>query len=874
MGLASTTTVRRKRLSEGVESLGVRYWQNFAVEDLMRDLTALIDELVLDAWQQHLGAHSDVALYAVGGYGRCEMHPGSDIDLLVLAARPEKLREPIEDFLRDVFDLNVEVGHSVRDVKSCLQQAKDDITVATALLERRFMAGDQRLVKKLDNKLQPDRIGSAEDFFRAKYLEQTTRHANYLDTDYNLEPNVKTSPGGLRDIHTALWVCLRQFATADPKQLVQLGVLTALEGKWLMEGRRFLWWVRFGLHLIAQRKEDQLRFAHQRELAQRLGFVDTDAKPGVESFMHHYYRHVLALTEVNDIIIQFFRERSDRPRRDKIETVSDDFVLRNKHIECKSPTIFRDNPASLLEMFVLIAHREDVVGVSASTIRLIRESLNLIDENYRQNPKHTQLFMRLLKAPYKVVTQLTRMRRYGVLARYIPEFGQIVGQMQHDLFHIYTVDAHTMMVIGNMRRFRYPEAKTQTPLAHHCVNNLPKPELLYIAGLYHDIGKGRGGDHSELGAVDARAFCLRHELNTSDTDMVCWLVEKHLYMSTVSQHQDIYDPEVVHEFAKEVRSEMRLNYLYALTVADINATNPTLWNSWRASLLRHLYNETTKALESGLASLPDRADAIRACQERALEQLTDNDTTFSKGAVQSLWSNLGEDFFLRHPPAHVATLTSRLLTEGAESGVFVHIDDTPSQSVGEGATLIYLMLQDRPGVFAAIAATLSRLNLSIVDASIHTSTSGRCFNALTVLDQDGEALASQSELRHRICAELGHTLGGSTLDIDSQERRISRQLKELTWPTEVRVTTQNDTTTISVLAADRPGLLALLGLLFVEMNLTLQSARITTLGERVEDIFVVRTTTGEALTNTEDMYTLQHTIRQRLDNELGKTIGT
>ena len=872
MNLASATAARRQRLTEVTKALAERYWQNHPVEELMDDLTSSVDELVLDAWQQHLSAHNDVALFAVGGYGRRELHPGSDIDLLVLAKRPEKLRTPIENFLRDVFDLNLEVGHSVRDVKGCLQQARADITVATALLERRVMAGDMTLVRKLDEKLKPDRVGSADEFFRAKYEEQTQRHDNYLDTDYNLEPNVKTSPGGLRDIHTALWICLRQFATTDTEQLVALGVLTDQERRWLEDGRRFLWWVRFGLHLIVGRKEDQLRFAHQRELAQRLGFVDTDAKSGVERFMHHYYRHVLALTEVNDIIIQFFRERSDKPRRDKVETINDDFVLRNKHIETQGEDVFRNNPAALLEMFVIIAHREDVEGVSAATIRLIRESLHLIDDSFRNKAEHTQLFMRLLKAPFNIVTQLTRMRRYGVLARYIPEFGQIVGQMQHDLFHIYTVDAHTMMVIGNMRRFRYPEAMQHAPVAHQCVQAIPKPELLYIAGLYHDIGKGRGGDHSELGAVDARLFCQRHQLNAADTDTVCWLVERHLYMSSVSQHQDIYDPEVVQDFAREVRSEMRLNYLYALTVADINATNPTLWNNWRASLLRHLFNETRKALKNGLASLPDRADAIKACQESTLERLQDaTDTTPQQ--INTLWQDLGEDLFLRHPPAQIAQLTEHLLEHNRADGVFVHLEDTPTQSASEGATLIYLMLADRPGAFAAIVTSLSKLNLSIVDASIHTSASGQCFNTVTVLNHAGEAIAEQDSLRQRICDSLRKSLNDETLDTAGEERRISRQLRELPWPTEVEVTTEDNLTTISILAADRPGLLAHLGLLFMELKLTLRSARITTLGERVEDIFIVQNERGEGLYDTEEIYTLQHTLRQRLDSELGKTIG-
>ena len=753
MNIASATAARRQRLAEVNTALAERYWQNHPVEELMDDLTSLVDELVLDAWQQHLGEQNDVALFAVGGYGRRELHPGSDIDLLVLAKRPEKLRTPIENFLRDVFDLNLEVGHSVRDIKGCLQQARADITVATALLERRVMAGDMALVGKLNEKLKPDRVGSADEFFRAKYEEQIQRHDNYLDTDYNLEPNIKTSPGGLRDIHTARWICLRQFAITDTEELVTLGVLSDLERRWLEDGRRFLCWVRYGLHLLAGRKEDHLRFVHQRELAQRLGFVDTDAKSGVERFMHHYYRHVLALTEVNDIIIQFFRERSDKPRRDKLETINNDFVLRNKHIETQGDDVFRNNPAALLEMFVIIANREDVEGVSAATIRLIRESLHLIDDSFRNNPGHTQLFMRLLKAPFNIVTLLTRMRRYGVRARYIPESGQIVGHMQHDLFHIYTVDAHTMMVIGNMRRFRYPEAMLHTPVAHQCVQAIPKPELLYIAGLYHDIGKGRGGDHSELGAIDARLFCQRHQLNSADTDTVCWLVERHLFMSSVSQHQDIYDPEVVQDFAREVRSEMRLNYLYALTVADINATNPTLWNNWRASLLRHLFNETRKALKNGLASLPDRAAAIKACQESALERLQE-DTDTPPQKINALWQDLGEDLFLRHPPAQIAQLTTQLLNHNRADEVFVHLEDTPTQSASEGATLIYLMLADRPGVFAAIVTSLSKLNLSIVDASIHTSASGQCFNTLTALNHAGEASAEHDSLRQRIRGSL------------------------------------------------------------------------------------------------------------------------
>ena len=739
MDLASATTARRQHLSEGASALAERYWQNHAVENLMGDLTDLVDSLVLDAWEQHLGDHTEVALFAVGGYGRRELHPGSDIDLLVLAAKPEKLRTPIEHFLRDVFDLNLEVGHSVRDVKGCLQQARGDITVATALLERRMMAGDLSLVSKLDQKITPDRIGTANDFFRAKYAEQTNRHDNYLDTDYNLEPNVKTSPGGLRDIHTALWICLRQFATTDTEELVALGVLSEVERRWLEDGRRFLWWVRFGLHLIVGRKEDQLRFVHQRELAQRLGFVDTDAKSGVELFMHHYYRHVLALTEVNDIIIQFFRERSDKPKRDNLEIINSDFALRNKHIETQGDEVFRNNPAALLEMFVIIAHREDVEGVSAATIRLIRESLHLIDDKFRNNPEHTQLFMRLLKAPFNIVTQLTRMRRYGVLARYIPEFAQIVGQMQHDLFHIYTVDAHTLQVVENMRKFRLPQAAEKFPVAAHIFNNLPKVELLYIAGLYHDIAKGRGGNHSELGKIDAVNFCERHQLSKWDTGLVSWLVDKHLLMSMTAQRKDTNDPAIIKEFAEQMGDKLHLDYLYAMTVADICATNPELWNSWRATLLRQLYTNTKKAFQLGLEKPINRQERIADKQQSARAKLLERG--LGANQIEIVWTKADDEYFVRESSANIIWHTEGIANfeneNKSEERPLILVQDMEENVEGEGATQVFIYANNADFLFANSTAAFEKLNLNIYGARVFTSANDHCMDTFTVLENTG-----------------------------------------------------------------------------------------------------------------------------------------
>lgn len=847
-----------------------RFWADEPIEELIAELSDGMDQTILELYADHLGERDDVALFAVGGYGRRELHPGSDIDLLLVANRPAKLKPQIEGFLRAVFDLNLEIGYAVRDLKSCRNECKQDITVMTAMLERRFLGGDERMVAKLDKVMDHPRLWPTEQFFRAKYDEQIHRHRDYDNIEYNLEPNVKTSPGGLRDIHTALWICKRHFNTTDPGALIDLGVLTAQEAMWLVEGRRFIWWVRFGLHVLAERKEDQLQFAHQRELAQRLGFVDTNGQRGVERFMHVYYRHVLALTEVNDILLQHFQENVLRKKNSAPISINERFQIVNGYMEITDPELFRRTPSALMELFVVMARRKDISGVRVNTIRAVRDSLDLIDEDFRNEPAHAQLFLDLLKAPYTIVSQLTRMRRYGVLARYLPEFGRVIGQMQHDLFHIYTVDAHTMAVIGNMRRFRYRASREEFPVAYHCVHAIPKVELLYIAGLYHDIGKGRGGDHSVLGAEDALQFCQRHKLNAADTELVCWLVKKHLYMSSVAQRQDIYDPDVVQKFAQEMKSEMRLDYLYALTVADINATNPTLWNSWRATLLRQLYTETRRALRHGIETLADKVTSVEACRESAQERLLSNSSTFNESQIQALWSSLGEDFFLRHSAPQVARLTSDILThrDGKEGErPFVAVHDTFGDLPGEGASKVYIYVADQPQLFAKTVHTLASFDLSVVDAIVHTDVSGMCFDTYTVLTDEGLALPADSKLRSAIAGKLSKVIADPNPALKPAQRRLPRRLRELAHPTEVTISNnpQGPGSSLTIIANDRPGLLATIAGIFVDLELQLLSAKIATLGERVEDTFVVTDAAGNAIAAGEASYTLQETIRQHID---------
>lgn len=864
-----TVAEARKRLQTHTDELAQRYWARDDVSALVADHTAVLDEIVRSFWEKHFAGVRAMALFAVGGYGREELHPGSDIDLLILGKSPRKHKAAIEAFLRDLYDLNIEIGHAVRTPKECRDVAAADITVTTALLEHRWLCGDAALTEQLVKALQSRKVWRSAEFFRAKRDEQSKRHARYDNVDYGLEPNVKSSPGGLRDYHTAMWVCLRHFGTADPAALVTLGALTAQEMTWLVEGRRFLWWVRFGLHLLAGRKEDRLQFEHQRELARRLGYADTEARLGVERFMHTYYRHVTYLREVNDILLQHFEEQIFNERADTIQPLTTRFQLRGDYIEAIDPAIFRKEPETLMDLFVVMANRRDIAGVRADTIRAIRDSLDVIDDDFRKNKQINAQFINLLKSPHMLVSTLTRMRRYGVLGRYIPDFGRVIGQMQHDLFHIYTVDAHTIQVIRNMRRFFYRSAEELYPVASHCVKKLPKIELLYIAGLFHDIAKGRGGDHSELGAIEVRDFCRQHGLSPDDTELVRWLVKKHLYMSSVAQREDIYDPDVVHEFAAEVKSERRLDYLYTLTVADINATNPKLWNSYRATLLRHLHGAARRALRRGLESPRDKQESITAARDSAREKIMARMPTLSAEEVDAFLTSPSDDFFLRHSARHIANIAEQLIGKADITGVWL-TNITP-QVEEESVTEVYLYTKDRPGLFGASTIALDKLGLSVFEASINTDDTGTCFNTYVVLDRNNGAIEPASHAR------LAEQLRDIMLTVDEVKpgagRLLTRQNKQMSRSSQVTIERDEDglCSILTIHASDRPGLLAEIGRLFSEYDVEVQRARINTLGDRVEDIFDVVNPSGEPYSDA-DAYELSQTIRQLLDRHLSRAL--
>jgi [protein-PII] uridylyltransferase len=583
--------------------------------------------------------------------------------------------------------------------------------------------------------------------------------------------------------------------------------------------------------------------------------------------MHKYYRTVLALRELNDVLLQYLRQVILRESDEqKIVAINDRFQLRDNYIEAVHDKVFEERPSALLEIFVLMAQRPDIDGVHASTIRLLRANRHLIDDDYRKDPKNTQVFMKLMCQSGGLVEQLKRMTRYGILGLYLPEFGRVTGQMQHDLFHIYTVDAHTLKVVQNMCDFLLPSAKENFPVAAHVVTRLPKLDLLYIAGLYHDIAKGRGGDHSTLGAIDAEEFCQRHGVSPRETRLICWLVEQHLLMSAVAQKQDISDPDIIHKFALQVGDQLHLDYLYCLTVADINGTNKELWNTWRASLLRQLYLDTRRALRRGLENNIDKQDLIAETQQAAIRKLERKG--ISAARVTDIWGDMGEEYFLRESFKDIAWHTAAV-AEQQDDAPLILIKKTTSKELA-GATQIFVRSKERKNVFVAAATALDQLNLNIQDARIYQSNSGYTIDTFFVLNQDGEPLGSNPALLKSIHQALQDELRLADKYSEVITRRMPRRLKYFAMPT--RTSLSNDIISghsmLEVISPDRPGLLACIGRIFLQFDIQLQNAKIATLGERVEDIFFITDSDGNPLSDPQLCAQLQQEICEQLDKRV------
>ena len=843
------------------DRLDGRFREGADIRDLVHGRAWCLDRLLSVAWEQHDWPNGGVALLAVGGYGRGELHPHSDVDLLLLLEHDDDApyRESLTAFITFLWDIGLEIGHSVRSLSDCEREAEADVTVITNLLESRTVAGPERLRAAMKARLAPTRLWPADRFFEAKWQEQISRHHRFNNSEYHLEPNIKSSPGGLRDIQMIGWVAKRHFGSQRYEDLVANGFMNDPELRILSQGQAFLWQVRYALHMLTGRAEDRLQFDHQRTIAELFGFRDSPERLAVEQFMKRYYRHVTALAGLNDMLLQHFDE-AILHAGEELETtaLNDRFEIRGGYIQARSRTVFRDRPSALLELFLLMAEHPEIEGVRADTIRLIRDHRHLMDDLYRDDVRHQSLFMELLRSGGNVARQLRRMNRYGVLGKYLPEFGRAVGLMQHDLFHIYTVDAHTLRLLKCIHGFRKPEARDTFPVAAALIHQLPKLELLWIAGLYHDIGKGRGGDHSLLGARDVEVFAERHGLSTRDTRLVSWLVEHHLTMSMVAQKRDTTDPDVIADFARLVGDETRLDYLYVLTVADINATNPTLWNGWRASLLRQLHAETKRALRRGLENPLERDDWVNETRGEALSLLAAVGADMA--SVERLWESLGEEYFLQYAPSEIAWQTQGILAHGGSQLPLILIS-APVDDMAEGGTKVFIHTRSVDDLFAATAAALDQLGLSIHDARIATSSNDWTLNTFIVLDDHGQAIRDPDRIEE-IRAHLVEELDDPDDYPQIVTRHTPRQLRHFRVPTEVIIEQDpaNERTLLELIAPDRPGLLARVGQIFMEQDIALSAAKIATLGEKVEDVFFITDKAGRPLVDPER----QEQLRQRL----------
>ena len=828
----------RTALNEIGQTLLTQFKEHEEINGLVTRYTQAIDALLKRAWQYTLDDHADdLSLVAIGGYGRGELHPRSDIDLMVLGNEKtlEDTCEMIERFILFLWDIGLEVGHSVRTLNDCIEQSRADITVATNLMESRCLVGNHSLYDAMCRLTGPNHLWNGHEFFSAKLREQGVRHRKFHDSAYNLEPNVKEGPGGLRDIQVIGWVAKRHFGVNSFEELVEKGFLTTQELNAVTCGQSFLWRVRFGLHLLTQRREDRLHFDYQNALAEQLGYQDHAGHRAVEHFMKEYYLTIMELNRLNEMLLQLLQEEILYSNEAEVPTVINErFQVCHDFIEVRDKQVFKHEPAALLEIYLLLADHPDIKGVRANTIRLIREHLPLIDDAFRANPLHQELFIKLLRKPHGVTLALRRMHRYGVLGAYLPAFGAITGQMQHDLFHIYTVDEHTLWLIRNLHRFSIPEYHCEFPLCSQVVQSIPRPELLYIAGLFHDIAKGRGGNHSHLGAVDAEVFCQQHGFSEYDTDLVVWLIRNHLLMSITAQRKDISDPNVVNAFATQVEDLPRLDHLFLLTVADIRATNYTLWNGWKGALLTELYHATRKVLRRGLSNPIKEHEIIAEHKAEARRSL--NRCGLRNHSIDTFWARLGNDYFLRYSAGEIAWHAQAVIAHPPKEPLLLI-----RQQTQRGGTEIFLYTPIRDYQFVTTTAALDRIGLNIVDARIIPSNDDYTLDTYIVLEEDGKSILSPLRI-----TEIKQALQSIfTTDDRSEElparRRMKRHMRHFAVMPRIHFhqDEENQYTVIEMVATDQPGLLSRLAACLAQCQVHLHTAKITTLGEQVEDIFFV-----------------------------------
>jgi [protein-PII] uridylyltransferase len=825
-------------------------------QKLFSRLTKVVDETLISLWE-HCEMPADAALVGVGGYGRGELFPYSDVDVLILVSDSANAQAgAIEKFVTSLWDVGLEIGHSVRTTEECLSEMKGDITIATTLLESRFVTGDEPLYTTFSNAF--DQAVEPVNFIRGKLFEQEQRYNRYQDTAYNLEPNLKESPGGLRDLHMIRWLARAIGLPASWSGMAAVGLMPEADAQHIAKAERVEQDLRIRLHLTAKRREDRLVFDVQRSLAQSLGLDDTSDKRASEQLMERYYRAAKVVQQANHVLLAMIEDRVI-PVKATPKEIDAYFQTVGDRLDVRDERVFERDPLQILRAFTLLVSRDGVKAFSPRVRGLLSSQRNQIDAKFHRRADAQALFMSVLRAPRGTYHALRAMNHYGVLGRYLPAWGKIVGQMQHDLFHVYTVDEHILMVLRNMRRFAEPQHAHEYPLCSELMSAFQKRELLYLACLFHDIAKGRGGDHSELGQRDALAFCELHGLEPADGALVAWLVDKHLVMSSTAQKQDITDPDVVRKFADLVQSEQRLVALYLLTVADVRGTSPKVWNSWKAKLLEDLFRATRRLLRG--ASTDTTYDVLGERMEQARAQLS----LYAIDPVKAepFWRTLDSVYLQRHNAEEIAWHARNLYFRLEEDGRNRKDPIVRTRLTGDAEAMQALVyVADQPKLFVRICGVLGELGYSILDAKVHTTKDGFALDTFTITHPE-HARNAFRDVRQLLEHALTEALKTQREEFAPFSGRLNRMVKHLALAPQVRIRPDDRDTNhiLEVIAADRPGLLFRLAQVLAQHKVTIVSARINTLGLRAEDTFLVK---GETLSGERERVRIETALVEAL----------
>ncbi len=830
------------------------YKKNIDIKKLLNYKSIIIDGLIKDFWDKNNLNQKNICLVAVGGYGRSELYPFSDIDILILLENysNDLALKNIKNFIADIWQLNHSVGHSVRTIKECVSKIDEDSVIYTNLLDSRLIIGDEILYEKLLKKIDNTKVWTKKEFLIAKKIEQKNRYTKYSNTGYLLEPNIKEGPGGFRDLQTLVWILKRNFKIKSLSDLYNLNYISKKEYLSLLRSERFLSKVRFLLHYIHDKSEERLYFTSQKKLAELFGY-DCQTNEGVEKFMQVFFKNITNIKQLNEILLKHIEHKESNFKIDYDKKIGEDFYIKDNNVSVESKEIFVNNPKRIFEIFFLKDENDNLYDISADTIRYIRECLNLIDKNFRNNPENKKLFIGAFYQKKGVAKSLRKMNDYGVLAAYLKSFSRIVGMMQFDLFHIYTVDEHTLSVLSNTRFMSTDDCKNKYGFVYEIFKKLPAPEILYLGALFHDIGKGSKKDHSKLGAVESLKFCESHGMNKHHSVMVCWLVENHLLMSLTTQKQDISDNEVIKDFASIVKTQERLDYLYLLTIADIRGTNPDLYTDWKDSLLKELYISCKAYFRKNTFGnkKPDR-------YLRNLKKTVENKLykKISKDTFEKIWNLMNTDYFRRHSDDEISWHIELIAKNSPNNAVSIRDNEV------KGSTELTIYQNTRKNVFSYIANIIDNLNISIVDARIITLNNNEALDTYLLLDESGKLIKDKYTLNF-LEEKINTILADSNYKFGEITKRQAQNVASFKSFIKVEISRKSKDLLLEISALDHPGLLSKICEAIDSCNLMVKDAKISTIGEEANDIFLVVPANNKSYLD-DDLDVIRFNIEQKI----------